>query len=546
MKRIALLLTFLSIFLCSYEVNAQESKYILGSSNQYTVSKTFVIKNVGNNSATDLNLKIFIGKENEFPYQKDIEVSYEPKPNNITTDKFGNKIANYQFKTLLPRSNFKVEITRKLIASDIESEIDLFNLPESQGDLSQYQLYLNSEDKIESNNPLIISTAKKLTEGLEDDYNKAKAIFEFVNTYITYDTSESYRNKGAFSALSTKRGVCEEYATLFVALCRASGIPARVVTGYRFEKDLILDEQWKDVEPNGHAWAEFYLEGYGWLPVEATQLYTVNGKKTVYWDGFTGLKSSRYITNGLYNNEGEYFSVSYFYVEGNDTKLQWESVKQLVKLEQSNLAVDEKTKDTPNIINIPQFIDLTNNHWSYNYVNNVYQKSIIKGYADNSFRPGNNISRIEFLVMMSRMLKYLNYQEGSENAYTFDDYPYNHWSKEDYNYLVNCLEKVEPSNGFLAGQAALTRVFKDRLNLNESITREEAVALFDKFLNQYDNYSEAFVDISDSRFKSSILKAYENNFINGYANNYFKPKNSITRSEAAKLFDTYFKINGLD
>ena len=546
MKRIALLLTFLTIILFSYPVNAQDSKYILGSSNQYTLSKTFVIKNVGNNNATDLKVNIFIGKENEFPYQKDIEVNYDPKPNNITTDKFGNKIANYHFDTLLTGRDFKIEITRKLIASDIESEVDLFNLPQAQGDLSKFQLYLNSEDKIESNNSLIISKAKKLTEGLSDDYNKAKAIFEFVNTYITYDTSESYRNKGALSAFTTRRGVCEEYATLFAALCRASGIPARVVTGYRFEKDLLSKEQWKDIETNGHAWAEFYLEGYGWLPVEATQLYTVNGKKTVYWDGFTGLKSSRYIANGLYNNEGEYFGVTYYYIKGNETKLQWESVKQLVKLEQSNIVDVEKLKVIPNILNTPQFIDLNNNHWSYNYVNNVYQKSIIKGYADNSFRPGNNISRIEFLVMMSRMLKYLNYQEGSENAYTFDDYPYNHWSKEDYNYLANCLEEVEPSNGFLAGQATLTRVFNDKLNLNEPIAREEAVALFDKFLNQYDNYSEAFVDISNSKFKSSILKAYENNFINGYANNYFKPKNNITRSEAAKLFDTYFKINGLD
>jgi hypothetical protein len=68
----------------------------------------------------------------------------------------------------------------------------------------------------------------------------------------------------------TKRGFCEHYATSFVYLMRAAGVPARIVTGY----------QGGELNPNGnylivrqsdaHAWAEVWLEGRGWVRVDPT------------------------------------------------------------------------------------------------------------------------------------------------------------------------------------------------------------------------------------------------------------------------------------
>ena len=69
---------------------------------------------------------------------------------------------------------------------------------------------------------------------------------------------------------NTKRGFCEHYATSFVYLMRAAGVPARIVTGY----------QGGELNPNGnylivrqsdaHAWAEVWLEGRGWVRVDPT------------------------------------------------------------------------------------------------------------------------------------------------------------------------------------------------------------------------------------------------------------------------------------
>jgi protein-glutamine gamma-glutamyltransferase len=69
---------------------------------------------------------------------------------------------------------------------------------------------------------------------------------------------------------STKKGFCEHYATSFVYLMRAAGLPARIVTGY----------QGGELNPNGnylivrqsdaHAWAEVWLENQGWVRIDPT------------------------------------------------------------------------------------------------------------------------------------------------------------------------------------------------------------------------------------------------------------------------------------
>jgi protein-glutamine gamma-glutamyltransferase len=68
----------------------------------------------------------------------------------------------------------------------------------------------------------------------------------------------------------SKKGFCEHYATSFVYLMRAAGVPARIVTGY----------QGGELNPNGnylivrqsdaHAWAEVWLENRGWVRVDPT------------------------------------------------------------------------------------------------------------------------------------------------------------------------------------------------------------------------------------------------------------------------------------
>jgi transglutaminase-like putative cysteine protease len=58
---------------------------------------------------------------------------------------------------------------------------------------------------------------------------------------------------------------CTEYASLMIALCRASGIPARYVKGL-----AVPGEEAKDIARTEHAWLEVHLPGSGWVPMDPT------------------------------------------------------------------------------------------------------------------------------------------------------------------------------------------------------------------------------------------------------------------------------------
>lgn len=550
MKKFALYLTIVSILLFTLPAYAESPEYQLQNPKTYLVSKTYEIKNNGAEGINDVKLDLLIGRENTFTYQKDLKIEYDPEPYRTTTDRLGNVYANYEYDCLNSGEKLEINITREAISSDMECNIDTTKLTDEKIDAEKFSMYLQPSTRIESNDPSIMAKARQCVEGKTDDYSKARAIFEFVNKYMTYDESDGYKNKGALAALTTGRGVCEDYATLFAALCRASGIPARVAEGYKLSDnfDEFKDGQWKDVSLKGHNWAEFYLAGFGWVPVEPTVLYTLNGSREVYWDGFAKLDSSMYVSTGLYNPLKNDIELAWVYSKGSQRDVVMEPIKEMIKLEDSqetDTAVVQNTLKGNLQVNT-RFKDVDESNWAYNYINSVMEKGIIKGYEDSTFRPNKNISRIEFMVMLSRMLKFLEYESNTGEKYVFKDYPPNHWSEDEYDYLAGCLEKIEPSSGGLAGQASLTRVFNDAIEVDRSITRGEAVALFDKFLADYNNHDNVFTDINNSKFESSILKAYDNGIVNGYSDNSFKPGNNITRSEAAKLFDTYLKMHNVE
>lgn len=65
------------------------------------------------------------------------------------------------------------------------------------------------------------------------------------------------------SLLMTSGGKCTDINSVFVTLCRAAGVPAREVFGIRQgKKDVVNISKWQ------HCWAEFFLPGYAWVPVD--------------------------------------------------------------------------------------------------------------------------------------------------------------------------------------------------------------------------------------------------------------------------------------
>lgn len=111
--------------------------------------------------------------------------------------------------------------------------------------------YLLPSPYIESQDPRIRALAKQIANGPEAPWQHVEAIFDWVRENIEYQEGSL---KGAVTALRDGNGDCEELTSLFIALCRASNIPARTV--------------WVP----GHCYPEFYLQdeqGRGqWLPCQ--------------------------------------------------------------------------------------------------------------------------------------------------------------------------------------------------------------------------------------------------------------------------------------
>ena len=75
--------------------------------------------------------------------------------------------------------------------------------------------------------------------------------FEFVPGATTTATT-------AAQCFANRRGVCQDLAQVYVSACRAMKIPARYVGGYFLRTDGFKQDA-------GHAWAEAYVEGIGWI-----------------------------------------------------------------------------------------------------------------------------------------------------------------------------------------------------------------------------------------------------------------------------------------
>ncbi|MEM6562784.1 MAG: transglutaminase family protein, partial [Planctomycetota bacterium] len=70
-----------------------------------------------------------------------------------------------------------------------------------------------------------------------------------------------------FEVMRSKRGVCQDFAQLFVCIARLLGIPARYVCGYIFTGNTGMERAQSDAS---HAWVELYLPKVGWRAFDPT------------------------------------------------------------------------------------------------------------------------------------------------------------------------------------------------------------------------------------------------------------------------------------
>ena len=150
-----------------------------------------------------------------------------------------------------------------------------------------YKMYTTDYfEYIQTDNPLIKQASDELWATSTDVYDYAQKCLAYVDRHFSYIVSTEFYSLDYI--INQGGGDCGNLATVFINLLRSKKIPSRYVMTF------------------GHVWAEFYLEGYGWIPVDPT--FNLFGKApSGYSDGIMWSNNIVYKLKG-YNTE--------FYVRG--------------------------------------------------------------------------------------------------------------------------------------------------------------------------------------------------------------------------------------
>lgn len=186
---------------------------------------------------------------------------------------------NPKFKDLLESAS--------VIDSDVWSSVEskYFSLYDCD---KSYESYLQYRDRIYQTYTEDIQLSDELRaymdevlDGAETDIEKLERIEEIFSDFkytLTpgalpedIDTASEYLD---YFILEKRAGYCSYFATAFVLLARAEGIPARYVEGYYVKKaNLSITAVTSDM---AHAWPEVYIDGFGWISYEPTPGFKVS------------------------------------------------------------------------------------------------------------------------------------------------------------------------------------------------------------------------------------------------------------------------------
>jgi hypothetical protein len=172
------------------------------------------------------------------PIQQVTKVDCNFKPTTLISDKEGNRWLRFNFHQLSPKEEitltYRAHIITRVVAYDLT----------------------RIRDFMESEHREIVKIATKYSN--YPPVGKAFAFLRYIKNNIEFVPLEG--DYGAAYAIENKYGDCTEFSTLFVSLCRAAGIPARMTTSI-IKTEL---EGWQY-----HSQAEFFANGI-WFPIDPT------------------------------------------------------------------------------------------------------------------------------------------------------------------------------------------------------------------------------------------------------------------------------------
>lgn len=227
---------------------------------KYTNKRTYILSlqvDVSRIEASGENkLFIRVPRPPLTPSQREVQLTASsPQP---YIENYQNTIL-HQFDNLKTGRDVTLAHTLAISVSDIVTTINPVQVkPYKETNSPLYVQYTSPDPIVLSANAQIKATAAEIVKKEKNPWRKAKLIYDWILENIT-PMQGSNPDRTLENALRDKTGDAYDMALLFTALARASEIPAVPVAGVLVNKNRQAQNHW---------WAEFWIEGTGWVPVD--------------------------------------------------------------------------------------------------------------------------------------------------------------------------------------------------------------------------------------------------------------------------------------
>jgi hypothetical protein len=265
LRKLFLFLAVSTLSVCGF---AQESRH-------FTFHYAFTVKNL----PTGKKVAIWIPAAHSDAYQEVKVISAKGDlPLKLTHEwKYGNEIYFAEAKNASsPEIHVDIEYDvirheRVALAPQAHVTAAALTTKEREGDLQP--------DALVPTTGLPADLAVKVTQGKTAPLEKARAIYDYVFTTMKYDkTGTGWGHGDVLYACDAKKGNCTDFHSLFIAMARSQGIPARFEIGFPLPPDK------HSAEIAGyHCWSDFYVDGKGWIPVDISEAWKHPEKRDYFF-----------------------------------------------------------------------------------------------------------------------------------------------------------------------------------------------------------------------------------------------------------------------
>ncbi len=189
---------------------------------------------------------------------------FEPSPTDRPADRWGQAVAHFTFSDLAANAEATVRMRAHVRTFDVHYTVyphkvqGLWKIP-----AEVRRRYLVDEPKYSIEHPVIRAAVAEAVGDEKHPYWIARKIYAHIHEKMHYEMIGGW--DVAPKVLERGSGSCSEYSFVFIAMCRAAGLPARYSGSLVIRKD---DASYDDVF---HRWVEIYLPPYGWVPVDPSR-----------------------------------------------------------------------------------------------------------------------------------------------------------------------------------------------------------------------------------------------------------------------------------